>query len=148
MHAAKHESILKVDSIIFNGFGRVCPKCPRKITIFLWYLRKEIRNKVKDLTFASAGLNSNLTIYYKSLTEIHFLCSAIWSPSQAFLQLINCLISISLLFLFHITVGPCKLACLFMIRYFCVKRGWILCSLLAFYLFSTKISTCKFLSYY
>ena len=35
LHAAKHESILKVDSIIFNGFGQVCPKYPRKIAIFL-----------------------------------------------------------------------------------------------------------------
>ena len=33
LHADKRESLLRVDSIIFNGFGQACPKYPGESTI-------------------------------------------------------------------------------------------------------------------
>ena len=35
LHADKHESLLQVDSIIFDKFGQTCPKFPSKFAIFL-----------------------------------------------------------------------------------------------------------------
>ena len=35
LHADKHESLLQVDSITFNGFGPACPKYPGKFAISL-----------------------------------------------------------------------------------------------------------------
>ena len=46
LHADKHESLLQVDSIIFDKFGQTCPKFPSKFAIFLWHLKNEVRNKL------------------------------------------------------------------------------------------------------
>ena len=35
LHTDKHESILQVDSIIFDGLGQACPKYPDKFGISL-----------------------------------------------------------------------------------------------------------------
>ena len=35
LYTDKHESILQVDSIIFDGFGQACPKYPDKFVISL-----------------------------------------------------------------------------------------------------------------
>ena len=37
LHADKHESLLQVDSIIFNGCGQPCPNYPRKFAISSQY---------------------------------------------------------------------------------------------------------------
>ena len=65
LHADKHESLLQVDSIIFDGFGQAYPNYLGKFAISLWHLKKEVRSEVRDLT-ALAGLNIALAIYYTS----------------------------------------------------------------------------------
>ena len=49
LHADKHECLLKVDSIIFYGFGQACPNNLGKFAMSLWHLKKEVRNEVRDL---------------------------------------------------------------------------------------------------
>ena len=46
LHADKHESLLQVDSIIFDRFGQACPNYQGKFAISLCHLKKEIRNEV------------------------------------------------------------------------------------------------------
>ena len=41
LHADKHEGILQVDSIIFDGFGQACPKYQGKFAISLWHLKEK-----------------------------------------------------------------------------------------------------------
>ena len=64
-HDDKHEVLLKIDSIIFDGFCQACPEYPGKFVLSLLHLKKEVRNEVKDLT-ALAGSNATLTMYYTS----------------------------------------------------------------------------------
>ena len=63
LHADRHESLLQVDNIIFDGFGQGCPKYPAKFAMSLWHSKKVVRIEVRDLT-ALSGLNAGLTIYY------------------------------------------------------------------------------------
>ena len=63
LHADRHESVLQVDNIIFDGFGQGCPKYPAKFAMSLWHLKKEDMNEVRDLT-ALSGSKAGLTIYY------------------------------------------------------------------------------------
>ena len=113
LHADKHESLLQVDSIIFDGFGQACPKYLGKFAISLWHLKIEFRNEVRDLT-ALAGSYTTLTIYYtfKALPPLTLFLSQYGIHTKPFLHLINCLCNISLLFLFQVTVGLYKLVCL------------------------------------
>ena len=46
LYADKHESLLQVDSIIFDGFGQACPNGPGKFAISLWHLKKKANNEV------------------------------------------------------------------------------------------------------
>ena len=63
LDADRHESVLQVDNIIFDGFGQGCPKYPAKFAISLWHLKKEDRDEGRDLT-ALPGSKADLTIYY------------------------------------------------------------------------------------
>ena len=45
-HAHKYERLLQVDSIIFDAFGRGCPKYPGKFATSI-YLKKEVTNEVR-----------------------------------------------------------------------------------------------------
>ena len=47
----KHESLSQVGNIIFDGFGQVFPNYLGKFAISLRHLKKEVRNKVRDLQF-------------------------------------------------------------------------------------------------
>ena len=58
LHADKHESLLKVDSIIFDGFGQACPNYLGKFEISLWYLKEEVRNAVLSLQFIIHPMHS------------------------------------------------------------------------------------------
>ena len=105
-----HESLLKVDSIIFDGFGQACPNYPDKFGISLLHPKKEVRNEVRDLT-ALAGSNTTRTIYYTSnvLPSLSLFLSQYGIHAKPFLHLINCMCNICSL-LFQVTVGPCNLA--------------------------------------
>ena len=50
-HTVKHESLSQVGNIIFDGFGQVFPNYLGKFAISLRHLKKEVRNKVRDLQF-------------------------------------------------------------------------------------------------
>ena len=63
LHADRNESLLQVDNIICDGFGQGCPKYPAKFAMFLWHLKREVRNEVRDL-IALRDSNAGLTIYY------------------------------------------------------------------------------------
>ena len=65
LHADKHESLLQVDLIIFDGFGQAYPNFPGKFAVSLWYLKKEARNEVRGLIVLACS-NTTLTIYYAS----------------------------------------------------------------------------------
>ena len=65
LHADKHESLLQVDLINFDGFGQAYPNFPGKFAISLWDLKKEARSEVRGL-IALACSNTTLTIYYTS----------------------------------------------------------------------------------
>ena len=66
LHTDKHESLLRVDCIVFNGFAQTCSNnYPGKFAISLWNLQIEVKNEVRDLT-ALTGSNITLTIYYTS----------------------------------------------------------------------------------
>ena len=41
LHADKHESLLQVNSIIFDGFGQTCPNYTVKFAIYSDLLRKK-----------------------------------------------------------------------------------------------------------
>ena len=64
-HADKHESLLQVDTIILDEVGQACLKYPGKFAMSLRHLKKELRNRVMDLT-AQAGSNTTQTICYTS----------------------------------------------------------------------------------
>ena len=49
LHADRHESVLQVDNIIFDGFGQGCPKYPAKFAMSLWHIKKEDSNEVRNL---------------------------------------------------------------------------------------------------
>ena len=66
LHTDNHESLLHVDSIIFDGFGQAYPKYPGKFAMSLWHLKKEARNEVRDLA-AVADSNTTLTSCYKCI---------------------------------------------------------------------------------
>ena len=106
-HADKQESLLQVDSIIFDRFGQACPNYSSKFAISFSHRKNEVRNKVRDLT-PLAGSNITLTIYYTSnvLPPLTLFLSQYQIYTKLFLHLINCLCNISL-FLFQVTVGPC-----------------------------------------
>ena len=108
------ESLLQVDSIIFDGFGQACPKYPGKFEISLWHLKDEVSNEVRDLT-ALAGSNIALTTYYKSnvLPPVTLFLSSHGIITKSILHLIHCLSDITSLLFFQVTVVPCKLACFF-----------------------------------
>ena len=113
LHADKHESLFKVDSIIFDGFGQACPKYPGKFAIFLWHRKKEFRNEVRDFT-ALAGSNIDLSIYTSNIPPtIHIFLLLIWNPYQDYSSF-DGLCNTSSLLLFQVIVGPCKLACFFL----------------------------------
>ena len=65
LHADKHGNISKVDTVIFVGFGQVCPKYLGRFAISLWHFKKEVRNEGRGLT-AQTGSKSALTINYSS----------------------------------------------------------------------------------
>ena len=50
LHADRHESLLQVDNIIFDGSGQKGPKYSAKFAMSLCHLKKEVRNEVSDLT--------------------------------------------------------------------------------------------------
>ena len=50
-HTVKRESLSQVGNIIFDGFGQVFPNYLGKFAISLRHLKKEVRNKVRDLQF-------------------------------------------------------------------------------------------------
>ena len=71
---------------------------------YLWHLRKEVKNEVRDFT-ALIGSNTALPLtLFRSQYRIH---------TKPFIHFINCFYNITSLSLFQVTVGPCKLACLF-----------------------------------
>ena len=109
--ADKHESLLQVDSIIFDGFGQAYPNYLGKFAIFWRHLKKEVKNEIRNLT-ALACSNATLTIYYASnvLPPLTLILSQYGIHAERFLHLINCLYSVSSL-LFQIMVGACKLVC-------------------------------------
>ena len=113
LHTDKHESFLQVHRIIFDGFGQECPNCLCKFAISVWHLKKEGKNDIRDLT-AMAGANIVLKICYTSnvLPPLALFPSHYRIHTKPFLDLINCLCSISSL-LFQVMVGPSKLICLF-----------------------------------
>ena len=57
LHPDRYESLLKVDDIIFDGFGPGCPKYPAKFAMSLWHLKNEDRNEVRNLN-ALPGLKA------------------------------------------------------------------------------------------
>ena len=65
LHADRYKSILQVDTIIFDDFGLRWPKYPAKFAMFLWHLKEEYRNEVRELT-TLPGSKAGLTIYYIS----------------------------------------------------------------------------------
>ena len=86
LHADKHESLLQVDSIIFNGFSRACPKYPVKFAISLGHLKKEVSNEVRHLTTLSGsniGLTNNL-LYIQCSPTIDPFPVLIWNPYEAY----------------------------------------------------------------
>ena len=48
LHADKHESLLQVDSIIFDGFGQTCPNYTIKFAIDSDLLRKKSGMKLRS----------------------------------------------------------------------------------------------------
>ena len=96
---SKQESLLQVDSIIFDRFGQACPNYSSKFVISFSHLKNEVRNKVRDLT-PLAGSNITLTIYYTSnvLPPLTLFLSQYQIYTNLFLHLINCLCNISLIF--------------------------------------------------
>ena len=96
LNADKHERLLQVDSIIFDGFSQAWPNYPGKFAISLWYLKKEVKNEIRDLTSLTAS-STTVTIYYKSnvLQPLTFLLSQYGINTKPFLHLINCLCNIS-----------------------------------------------------
>ena len=111
LHADK-QNLLQVDSIIFEVFDLRGPKYLGKFAISLWHLKKEVRNEISDLT-ALTGSNIALTVYHISNVLPPFTLFFFSIPSL-FFYMSNCLCNISLLLLFDITVGPCKLAGFFL----------------------------------
>ena len=108
MHAYKHESLLLVNSIIFEGFGQAFPNYSGKFAIFVWHFRKEVGNEVRDLT-ALTGSNTTLTTYTSNvLPPLTLFLSIYGIHAKPFLHLINCLCNISSL-LFQVAVGSCEL---------------------------------------
>ena len=65
LHVDKHESLSRVDNIIFHGFDQACTNYSGKFAISLWHPKKEFRNEFKKL-IALAGSSTTLTIYYTS----------------------------------------------------------------------------------
>ena len=114
LHADKYEHLTQVDRITFCGFGQACPKYPGKFALSLWHLKKDVRNKVRDLT-ALIGSDTTLKIYYtfNVVPPSTLLLSQCGIHIKLFLHLINCLCNLSSLLLFQVTVGLYKLACLF-----------------------------------
>ena len=84
--------VLQVDAIIFDGVGHAYPKFLCKFVMSLRHLKKEVRNKVRDLT-ALAGSNTTLTIYYTSNVPppLNLFLSQYGIHTKPFLHLINCL---------------------------------------------------------
>ena len=111
LHANKHGILLQVDNIFFKEFGQECPNYPSKFAISLCYLKKEVRNQVRDLT-ALTGSNTTLTIYYTSdvLLRLTLFLFQYGIHTKPFFHLTNCFCNISSL-LFQVTVIRCKLAC-------------------------------------
>ena len=93
LQADIHESLLQVDSIIFDGFDKACSKYSGK---FCNIVVKIVRNEVTGLT-ALAGSNTTLKIYYTSIA--HSSMSGFLSQyrfhTKHLLQLINCFYNIS-----------------------------------------------------
>ena len=63
LHADRRESLLQVDTFLFDAFGQGCPKYPAKFAMSLWHLKKEDRNEVRNLA-ALPGSKAGLTMYY------------------------------------------------------------------------------------
>ena len=63
LHADKYESLLQLDSIIFDGFCQAFPNYPCKFAISLWHCKKGVKNEIRDL-ITLTGLNTTLTNYY------------------------------------------------------------------------------------
>ena len=87
-----HESLLQVDSIIFDGFDKACSKYSGKFCNIV--VKIEVRNEVTGLT-ALAGSNTTLTIYYTSIAHSP-LCPVFFLnmdsiPSTFFNWLIVCI---------------------------------------------------------
>ena len=103
LHFDKHDSLLQVDYIIFDGFDQTYPNYPGKFGMYLWYLKKEVRNEVRDLT-ALADSNTTHNLYIQCSPTIDSFPLSLWNPYQIFSSF-----NISLL-MFQVKLGPCKLA--------------------------------------
>ena len=104
--------ILHADKVFYKLIVLFFMDLAKHAAISLWYLKKEVRNEVRNLT-ALVGSNATHTVYYTSnvLPLLTFFVSWYGIHTKLFLHLINCLCNISSL-LFQVMVGPCKLACL------------------------------------
>ena len=102
-----YKSILKC----FDWCSEACPKYPGELAISFWHHKKEVRSEVMDLP-ALAGSSTTPTIYCASnvLPPLILFLSQYGIHTRSFLHLIICLCNISLS-CFHITIGPCELAC-------------------------------------
>ena len=89
-----HESLLQVDSIIFDGFDKACSKYSGKFCNIV--VKIEVRNEVTGLT-ALTGSNTTRTIYYTSIAHspLSGFLSQYGFHTKHLLQLINCLYNIS-----------------------------------------------------
>ena len=71
LHADKHEILLQINSIIFDGFGQACPNYPGKFVTFLKHLKKEVSYEVRYL---SAVTGSNTLKFIIHPMFLHHCC--------------------------------------------------------------------------
>ena len=102
LHADKHESLLQVDSIFFEGFSQACSRGRGKFAISLWHLRK--KSGMKWGTYCTGWFK------YCSY-NMHPMFSPHWpfyslnlENAKSFPYLINCLCNMSSLLLFQVKV--------------------------------------------
>ena len=67
LHADKHESLLQVDIIIFDGFDQACPKYLDEFAISLSHLKKEVKDlagMVVSNTVSSLNMESIPSLFF------------------------------------------------------------------------------------
>ena len=91
------ESLLQVDSIIFDGFDQKCSKYPGKFAISLW----------RGLKLGTCSCWFKYCSYYKStvLPPLNPFLPQYGIHNKSFLHLTNCLCSVSSLILFQVELG-------------------------------------------